>query len=79
MARRSHIFRSTLAERNIIMCKYCDGEFLGKTGITPLLDKVNAGIEIMIDGEFLYAYCKCGIHAVQEIHFCPMCGRKLED
>lgn len=60
------------------MCKYCDGEFVGEKHITPITDNIY-GIEIMIDGGYLYAFCKSGTKAVAEIHYCPMCGEKLTE
>lgn len=56
------------------MCDYCNGEFVGENPIKPILEN---GIEILVERDFLYAYCNCGVHVVAKIKYCPMCGEKL--
>lgn len=60
------------------MCKYCEGSFFGETSLTALTDKdKKAGIERIVEGGFLYAYCQCGTKVVTQIKYCPICGREL--
>lgn len=60
------------------MCIYCEGSFVGETPLIALTDELNfAGIELIVEGGFLYAYCQCGTKVVTEIKYCPMCGREL--
>lgn len=62
------------------MCEYCKGEFNGDAPIVPLTKNLPvSGIQLVEEGLFLYAYCDCGIHVVTRIHFCPMCGRNLDE
>lgn len=53
------------------MCEYCKENMEGK------VIQNNTAIELIVDSTFLYSYCECGRHAVHEIKYCPMCGRKL--
>ena len=53
------------------MCEFCKDDMKSK----PISNKYI--IETIVDGEFLYNYCKCGFQTVIEINYCPMCGRKL--
>lgn len=55
------------------MCKYCKGDMEGK----PIENRY--AIETMVDDIFLYNWCECGRHTVDEINYCPMCGRYLKD
>lgn len=60
------------------MCKYCEGSFVGETPLVALTDELKyAGIELIVEGSFLYAYCQCGTKVVTEIKYCPMCGQEL--
>lgn len=61
------------------MCKYCSGEFVGDKPITPISDNSVSGITLLVEGVFLYSYCKCGVNTVAKIKYCPMCGEKLDD
>lgn len=54
------------------MCEYCKEDMQGK----PIEDKF--AIETMVDDVFLYNWCECGRHTIDEINFCPMCGRNLK-
>ena len=56
-------------------CEYCKGEFIGENPIVSL--RKDCGIDSIVEGEFLYNFCNCGIKSVVEINFCPMCGRRL--
>ena len=53
------------------MCEYCKEDMESKS----ISNKY--AIETIVDGEFLYNYCECGLHTVVKINYCPMCGRKL--
>lgn len=57
------------------MCKYCENK--EDMGNKPIVTGYN--MNVIIDGEFLYLYCNCGIHNVKEIKYCPMCGKKLKE
>ena len=59
------------------MCKYCEGEFFGEKDLVPI-GKMAGGMELIVDGGFLYSFCSCGRKLVAEIHFCPMCGKDLD-
>ena len=57
------------------MCEFCENKV--DMGNKPIENRY--GIDLMIDGSFLYAWCDCGRKVVKEIIFCPICGRKLEE
>lgn len=54
------------------MCEFCEKENMENK---MLVDKY--AIDLQIDNEFLYAWCKCGRKVVIEVNYCPMCGRDL--
>lgn len=56
-------------------CKYCKGEFIGENPISTLGN--DCGIDSIVEDEFLYNFCNCGIKSIVKINFCPMCGRRL--
>lgn len=58
------------------MCEYCSGKFVGDKPITPI-SSPESGIELVVEGGFIYAYCECGIHSVEKIKYCPVCGEEL--
>lgn len=55
------------------MCEYCKQDMEGKS------IENRYAIETMVDDIFLYNWCECGRHTVDEINYCPMCGRKLKE
>lgn len=57
------------------MCEFCKNKV--DMGNNPIEDRY--GIDLLIDGEFIYAWCECGRKVVKEINYCPMCGRKLSE
>lgn len=59
------------------MCQYCECEFVGNKPVVALGNE-EKGIDLIVESGFIYAYCKCGVHSVAEINFCPMCGKKID-
>ena len=46
-------------------------------GNKPIEDRY--GIDLLIDGEFIYAWCEFGRKVVKEINYCTMCGGELSE
>ena len=57
------------------MCEFCENKI--DMGNKPIEDRY--GIDLLIDGEFIYVWCECGRKLVKEINYCPMCGRELSE
>lgn len=57
------------------MCKFCGNSFIGEEDVVSLNEI--GGVELVVEGNFLYAFAPDGNKTVVEIKFCPMCGEKL--
>lgn len=59
------------------MCEFCEKDDLESKPVSEQFS-FTPGIETIVDDVFLYNYCNCGRHTVLRIHYCPMCGRRLD-